>query len=103
MVVSKRITRVAPWQAAKISAVLYFLFGLVFAVPMAAISWFIPESGHDGAHGSGLLFVLGFPFLYPLAGLIFTPLFCGAYNLVARWVGGMEFSISESEETEHSP
>ena len=58
MVVSKRITRVTPWQEAKVSAALYFLFGLVFAVPMAAIAWLVPT---------------------------------------------MELSISESEETEHSP
>jgi hypothetical protein len=89
----KRITHIAPWQAAKVSAVLYFVVGLIVAVPVGLMSLFVPpQPGHEPP---GIGFVLSLPILYALIGLIFVPLGCWLYNTVAKFVGGFEITTSD--------
>lgn len=38
-------------------------------------------------------------FLYAALGFLFVPLFCWLYNLAARLVGGLEFSVEDRAET----
>ena len=88
----RRVTRVSPWQAGKFFAVLSFIIGLVFALFFALGAQFAP-----GQVGFGLGFALIFPFLYAIGALIFVPIFCWIYNLVAKLVGGLEFEVVERD------
>lgn len=91
---TKRLSRIAPWQAAKLFAVVYFLFSLLFIVPMILFALFAPGPPGPGPRlGPGMLAVL--PFLYALAALIFVPLGCAIYNLAARLVGGLKVSVTD--------
>ena len=90
----KRITRFAPWQAGKVSAILYFGMGVLFAVPMGLISWLTPPSPNK----AGPLFFVLLPFLYGLAGLVFVPLTCWLYNVAVKYVGGIEVTIATDSE-----
>lgn len=91
---SKRISRIAPWQAGKLFAVIYFFLSLVFVIPMILISAIAPIPTGPGFHFSvGALLVL--PFMYALAGLIFVPLGCWLYNTAAKFVGGLQVSVTE--------
>jgi hypothetical protein len=85
----RRVTRISIWQAAKFCAVLYFLLGLVFAIPFAL---FAPaESGF----GPGL--ALAIPFIYAIGALIFVPIGCLIFNFVSKLVGGLEFEVVEQD------
>ena len=90
---TKRITHIAPWQAGKLFAVLYFILGFIIAVPVGVMAMFVPPApGHEPP---SLGFALSMPFLYALAGLIFVPLSCWLYNTVARYMGGLEITTSD--------
>ena len=92
-----RIDRIAPLQAGKVAAVLYFIFGAVFSLPFALVFMLAPAGPQaDGSAPPGPVFFLFMPFLYALAGFIFVPVMCWLYNLVARLVGGIEVQLAET-------
>ncbi|HNF65503.1 MAG: hypothetical protein JSR94_09365 [Proteobacteria bacterium] len=84
-----RLVHIAPLQTAKVLAAIYF----VISVPIALLM-LIPVLlgfGQQGA-GMGLLMVILTPFLYALAGFLFTLLGAWIYNLVAARLGGIEYT-----------
>jgi hypothetical protein len=83
--------RIAPWQAGKVFAVLYFIFGLVFAIPFAFFGSFA------GNGGFGVGFAIALPIIYAIGGLIVVPLCCLVYNFVAKLVGGLEFDVVDHD------
>ena len=85
----RRVTRISIWQTAKFCAVLYFLMGLLFAIPIALIA---PSTG---AEGFGLGFAIALPFVYAIGALIFVPIGCLVFNFVSKLVGGLEFEVIE--------
>jgi hypothetical protein len=89
----RRVTRISPWQAGKFFAVLYFIMGLIFAIPFALFSAALPAE--VGGGGFSLGFAIAIPFLYAIGGLIFVPLACVIFNFVAGLVGGLEFTVAE--------
>ena len=97
----RRLTRIAPWQAAKVSALLYFLIGLVISIPFGLLALVLPPPPEANGLGVGLFFVL--PFMYAVAGLVFVPLMCWFYNLIARVVGGIEVSVEEDVSDKQKP
>ena len=86
----RRLTRISPWQAAKLSAVLYFIMGLIIAIPFALFS------GASGQAGLGIGFAIALPFIYAIGGLIFVPIMCWVFNFVAGLVGGLEFDVTDA-------
>jgi hypothetical protein len=91
---SKRLSRIAPWQAGKLFAVVYFFLSLLFVIPMLLFASMAPKPAGPGSTFSPAMFIL-FPFLYALAGLIFVPLGCWIYNISAKLVGGLEVSVTD--------
>jgi hypothetical protein len=91
---STQIKRIAPLQAGKVAAILYFIFGAVFAVPFILIFSLVPSQ--EGAETPGVAFFVFMPFLYALLGFIFVPIVCWLYNVVAGWVGGIEIQLLET-------
>ena len=88
----RRLARISPWQTAKTLAVVYFALGLLFAVPVGLISSLIPDI--PGQTKPSLMFLICMPFLYALAALVFVPLGCWFYNLGARFMGGIEVTVT---------
>jgi hypothetical protein len=74
--VTKRLSRIAPWQAGKLFALIYFFLSLLFVIPMLLVSTLVPMPAGPGPRLGPLVLVL-FPFLYALAGLIFVPWVAG--------------------------
>lgn len=91
---TKRLSRIAPWQAGKLFALIYFAMSLLLVVPMTLVSAFAPIPPNAKPH-IGLGFLLLLPFLYALAGLIFVPLGCWVYNTAAKLIGGLEVSVTD--------
>jgi hypothetical protein len=89
----KRLSRIAPWQAGKLFAVIYFFGSLLFVLPMLVITTIAPMPAGPGPKFSPGMLIF-FPFLYALAGLIFVPLGCWIYNVAAKLVGGLEVTVT---------
>jgi hypothetical protein len=90
---SKQLTRIAPWQAGKLFAFIYFIMSIFIAIPFALLSSMMPSNA-AGPHLSPALFI-AMPFIYAIFALIFIPIGCWVYNLAARVVGGLEVSVTE--------
>ncbi|MEO6918727.1 MAG: hypothetical protein ABI171_06860 [Collimonas sp.] len=88
----KQISRISPVQTAKVVALLYFVISLPFVILMSLFFAVVPGVK---APMTGMMFV--FPFLYLIFGFIFTVIGAWIYNLVAKWVGGVEFTTTEIE------
>lgn len=88
----RRISRVSIWQATKFCAVMYFIMGLLFAIPFAL---FTPAAGQTGV--SAGVFALALPFGYAIGALIFVPIGCLIFNGVSKLVGGLEFEVVEGD------
>ncbi len=106
------VKRVGPGSAFKIGLVLYAIFGLLLGIVMACVSMVVgslASLGHPAVpsssgtavswdlrslgFGSGLPGILFFPLFYGMFGGVFAAVGAVLYNLVARWVGGLEVDI----------
>ncbi len=90
---SKQLTRIAPWQAGKMFAFIYFVLMAFLAIPLALFSTSMPSNAPGSHLGIGVFIAL--PFIYAIFGLIFVPIVCWIYNLAAKVVGGLEVSVTE--------
>ena len=91
---TKRLTTIAPWQAGKLFAVVYFFVSLVFVIPMELVALLVPAPASSKAHLSPALILL-FPFIYALAALVLVPLGCWIYNIAAKLVGGLVVTVAD--------
>ena len=94
---TKKLSRIAPWQAGKLFAIVYFLLSLFFVIPMELLALLAPTQSRPGPHFSPGVILL-FPFLYALAALIFVPIGCWIYNVAAQLVGGLEIAVADSSD-----
>ncbi|MCX7659732.1 MULTISPECIES: hypothetical protein [Caldimonas] len=87
----RRIQRLSPHQNGKVAGLMMALVSLVILVPFMLIL------GGIMPHGERMpwLMVLILPVLYLVLGYIGTVLACWVYNLVAGWVGGIEYDAQE--------
>jgi hypothetical protein len=86
----KRISRIAPVQLGKVCAVLYAIFSIPIAAIMAIAALFAPENS-----GKSFGLIIAMPVFYIVFGFIFMAIGALLYNLVAKWVGGVEYMTEE--------
>jgi hypothetical protein len=84
-----QIVNVSVAQSAKVLAVLY----MVISVPVLAVMALI--GAFTGNIGSAILMLLIAPLIYGVVTFLCTGLLAWLYNLVAKRVGGLEYSIEE--------
>lgn len=99
---TRRLRRIAPLPIAKIFGILYALVGLIF-VPffaIAGIAGLFAGTGDGNAGAAGV--VIGmiamaviFPIMYGVMGFFGGIIVAALYNLIARWVGGIEFDVED--------
>lgn len=78
-------------------AVVYAVGGALLLIPSAVLGYlFIPDAP-AGAFGSAAFVgsALVAPLLYAFLGWPLTALVLIAYNVVARWLGGIEYEVDE--------
>ncbi len=85
----KQIKQFATLQTSKVMAIIYGVMAILFVPFLLA-----PALGNKGDR-SMVLFSLAAPFLYAIIGFIFTALFCWIYNIAAKYVGGIEFTLED--------
>ena len=91
----RRLRRIDPTQAAKVSGILYGLMGLLLAPFFFLFTLVAPEASGAGALGIG--FAIAVPLIYAVIGAIGTFIAAAVYNLVAGWVGGIEVEVEDRD------
>jgi len=86
----KRVTRVSILQSAKMATVLYALLGFLYT--LIGIPMFL--FGGEKMHMVAIIYIC-MPVLMAVFGFIFFVIFAAIYNLVARWIGGFEFEVTD--------
>ena len=98
------LTRIAPWPAARILAVLYLVLGFLITPLMLLYAVFNPEA--DEFRALGVVMAIFMPFLYAIIGFV-TGLLGGAlYNVFARMFGGVPLTFEPAGATapsSHAP
>jgi hypothetical protein len=75
---------------------MYFALGLLF------IPFFLGVGGLSGTWAwSDVAFAVAAPLIYGIAGLLLGGVGSWLYNLIARWLGGVELTVS-SDDASHS-
>jgi hypothetical protein len=96
LVTKRRIKRISPLQLGKMLGVLYGIMGLIF-VPffliMSAVATQMPAEQRAGMMAFGAGFAIFMPIIYGVMGFIFGALGALIYNLVAKWIGGIEVEV----------
>jgi len=93
------LKRLDPWSVAKVYAVLGLIAGLISGVFIAAASAMVLPAGTTTAAGMSLWIGLGVmmviigPILGAIAGLLGGIIGAVLYNIVAKWVGGIEMKF----------
>lgn len=92
----RRIKSIAPLQLGKMLAILYGVMGLLF-VPIFLLASLVgtqmPAQQRVGMMAFGAGFALAMPFLYAGMGFVCGALGALIYNLVAKWIGGIEVEV----------
>jgi hypothetical protein len=88
----KQLTRISILQSSKIITALYVLFGLIYTLIGIPLIIF----GGDGMMIMGIFYV-AMPIVMGIIGFIFFAIFAAVYNLLAKWLGGVEVVVSDVE------
>ncbi|HET6318855.1 MAG TPA: hypothetical protein VFG86_20560 [Chloroflexota bacterium] len=89
-----RIRRFSVVQTANLAAIVYLVLFAIFLVPIGLIGGI--AGGAVGGGNYSAIFLIFVPILYAIFGWIFVALACLLYNLVAGWVGGVEFTLEDA-------
>jgi len=101
---TKQLRSIGPLSCAKVAAIIYGVIGLIIGAFVSLLSLLGVFGGGFGSTGGepsapifDLLFGVGafilLPVVYACMGAIGGVIMAGAYNLVARIVGGIELEI----------
>lgn len=89
----RQIKHLSPHQNGKVFGVLMAATSFVFLVPMVAIFSIIPTpADHDGPP---LIIFLLFPIMYFIMGYGMVAATCAIYNFAFKYLGGIEYEVTE--------
>ena len=100
---TRRLKRIGPMQAGKVLGILYGVIGLIFVpffVVAAVLGAFAEQGQADAAAGVAvaggmILMAVLFPIMYAVFGFVGGVIMAAVYNLIARWVGGLELEFED--------
>lgn len=93
----KQILRISILQSSKIATILYFLLGCLYVligIPMIIF-------GNQQLRIMGIIYC-AMPFLMAVLGFVGFVISSALYNLLAKWVGGMEFEVIDVPDSRSS-
>ncbi|MDA0990430.1 MAG: hypothetical protein O3A51_06725 [Verrucomicrobia bacterium] len=86
----KQITHISVLQTSKIATLLYLVFSLLY-VP---IGFGMLIFGGTELKIMGCIY-MAMPLIMGIFGFVGAVIACAVYNLCARWVGGVEFTVTD--------
>ena len=88
-------------QTAKFAAVMYFILTAIFMIPFALIVLVAGSAiGGEGGFFGGLfggVFMIFMPIVYGVLGFVFVAIVCLLYNVIAKFVGGIEIELENPQ------
>jgi hypothetical protein len=94
------IRKIDPLSVMKIAAICYGAIGLIEGAVFSVVFSLVPLTGHDGRQIPrffGVLFggfsIIFFPILFAVMGAVGGGLMAAVYNVVARYVGGIQVEV----------
>ncbi|WP_373034114.1 hypothetical protein [Sulfurovum sp.] len=92
-----QIKRLSPHQNGKVFGILMAVASLIFILPMfLAMSFSMPHVDQQGNPVDFPRFIfLIMPFFYLIFGYISVVVGCFIYNLLVKYVGGIEFELED--------
>ena len=87
----KQILTISPLQTAKVVAALWFVISLPFLLFMGVAMLSMPD-GTRGAFGGMMIFM---PVFYAISGFLFTLIGAWVYNMLAKRIGGIEYTTTD--------
>jgi hypothetical protein len=93
---TRRIKSIAPLQLGKMMALCYGILGLLLCPIFLIMSLFaahIPNQQRVGMMALGTGFALAMPVFYAVMGFVFGVIGAFVYNLIAKWIGGVEVEV----------
>jgi hypothetical protein len=100
----QRIRRIGPLSLAKIQGVMFLVIGLIIGVLYGVIIGIAGIVTLGAGEEEGMIFmILGavsiivFPVIYAAMGFLMGALMAWAYNLAARYIGGLEVELIPGE------
>lgn len=93
----KRLKRIGVLQTSIVGALVMAGVSVIVFVPFAIIAGIVNSVVGNTFPFSGGMFLVGMPILYGIIGFVMTALSCFVYNLIAQWVGGIEFELEDVE------
>jgi len=98
------LKRIGPYSCAKVSAVLYFIIGLLVGLLFSLIALIgatIGNSPESMIFGVGAVVI--FPIFYGIIGFIGGAFMAWLYNRVVGWIGGIEMEFDEGSIAPQDP
>ncbi len=102
----KEITKIEILSMGKVHALILAFLGLIIGLLVgligAVVGSFAAAYGGIPAFlgaGFGILAIIVFPIMYGILGFLGGIIVAVLYNLVARWVGGIEIELKDKEST----
>jgi hypothetical protein len=93
-----KVKRLGVLSVANILGILYAIIGLILGLFIALFSTLGSTFGGDFdplGFGLGFFSIIVFPILYGVMGWIGGVISAGLYNLVAKWVGGIQVELEQ--------
>ena len=93
----KEITRMDVLSVGKIYAVTLAIIGFIAGIIVAAVGTTVGTFHRPGMFGAGfgIASIIILPVIYAIIGFITGIIGAALYNLVARWVGGIQIELKE--------
>ena len=88
----KQIKSISILQTSKVIALFYVLISLIYSF----IGVLMVAFGSNAIKVMGAIYIF-MPLLMGIIGFLVMLLCCWLYNVVAKWVGGIEFTVEEVE------
>ena len=83
-------------QTSLVVALMYFVLSLIICIPMFFITLVMPHASDSSPFAAlGSIVFIFIPFVYGILGFILVALSCLIYNLVAKFTGGIAFTLEE--------
>jgi hypothetical protein len=94
----RRVKKIGVLQTSIVSAIIFFILSLIMVVPMMLVMGIAGVFSDNMGFAFGGVFMIFMPIMYAVIGFLVTALWCWMYNVVAKWIGGIEIEVEVIED-----